>query len=280
MKVNVIFLCSLLVTPPLYATCEQAQEYYDQAIHSNTLDKAIIYYQQSAHLCKNYAVYYEQGKTLIKLNYLDKALDSFKQALKFSTKNSNSEAKALAQIARVYFEQGQLQQASFYIEEAYTIGKQRSVQWIIHLRQAIDIKNTTHIASVKEINQLLLIQKGNFSITQPTIKLNSITFESSSAELTTQGHQQVIELGKALINILKDSQQVWLIGHTDKKGENSYNMKLSKHRAKAVKQALIHSNKKLVSILKTQGKGEDQLKYFGDNEDDHRLNRRVEINIL
>lgn len=260
------------------AECEQAQAYFKQATDSTSPEQALNYFQQSLQLCENYAAYYEQGKLLFKLNRLDEALNSFKQAHRLTLANSKPEANALARIALVQFKQGALQQAGIYIDKAYDIAQQQSPDWILRLRKNIDLYSADHIASADEINQTLATGK-SFGV-KPKIKFNSITFKLNSTEFTRQGLQQVQELAKVLSDKLSASQPALLIGHTDKTGTEAYNLTLSERRAEAVKQTLLTAHPELKGLLKTQGKGESELRYLGDTEQDHQLNRRVEVQLL
>ncbi|MEE9398564.1 MAG: OmpA family protein [Methylococcales bacterium] len=277
MKKNYLLILSLLFSHPLYADCQQGEIIFNQATANKNLQQALDEFQQSATLCPNYTVYYEQGRTLFKLERSDEALQSFKQALHYSEANSGNEANALARIALVYFKKDAMQQASLYVEKAYIISKQNSPHWILRLRKDIDIQNASHIASAKEIKQALLDGK-NFGV-RTKIKFNSITFKFNSTEFTPQGQQQVAELGKALVDHLTDRQQALIIGHTDKIGDETYNQTLSEQRAEKVKKALVGINPAYSRRIKTQGKGESELRYFGDSEQDHQLNRRVEMQL-
>lgn len=281
MKITPFFILTLLFSNASYADCQQAKPYYDQAIiakKDKNLEQALANFKQSAELCPRYAVYFEQGKVLVKLNQLDGAIASYTKALNFSKTGSSEKANLFASIAIVYFKQGSLQQASVYAEQAYEIKKQNSPENIVNLRKAIDLKNATHVSTAEEINQTLFAKKA-FGV-KPKVKFNSITFKFNSTELTSQGKQQVHELSKVLLTSLKDDNQALLIGHTDKIGEESYNLVLSTQRAEAVKQALINQNSDFSGSLKTVGKGESELRYQGDSEQDHQLNRRVEMELL
>lgn len=269
----------LLFSSSVYAECDKAKALFDEAISykkNKDFRLALNAFQQAAELCPNYSVLYQQGLTLVKLNRFDDALNSFKKALNHSDKNSKNEANALARIALIYTQKNALQKAGVFIEEAYNINKDNSPDWILRLRKAIDIQSMNHIASASEINQVITSAKRSFGV-KPKISFNSITFKFNSTEFTTEGQKQVIELSKALAD---SNQRALLIGHTDQKGDALYNMELSKRRAEAVKQELINKAPALNKTLETQGKGEEELRYLGNDETDHQLNRRVVMQLL
>jgi len=268
----------LLFSTTLYAECEQAGSLFNQAIKNANTEQALNLFQQSAKLCQNYAVYYEQGKTLFKLNRREQALRSFKQALNYTEANSKNEANTLARIALVHLKIKKLHPATVYIEQAYNINHQKSAKWMLRLRRDIDIDKSNHIASADEIN-LALLDGRAFGVS-PKVQFNSITFKYNSTEFTANGQRQIEELAMALSAKLNSKQSALLIGHTDKTGDRVYNLTLSKQRAEAVKRALLARNAKFKGLLQTRGKGESDLKYPGDTEQDHRLNRRVEMQLL
>lgn len=76
---------------------------------------------------------------------------------------------------------------------------------------------------------------------------------------------------------------VIIIGHTDSKGSNSYNMELSKKRAESVKQWLIDQAGINSKRIETTGKGESEPVApntnpdGSDNPEGRQKNRRVEI---
>jgi len=86
-----------------------------------------------------------------------------------------------------------------------------------------------------------------------------------------------------LINFLehnkKDLSEYIILGHTDTKGSNDYNLKLSFKRAETVKKILLENgiSPKNVTIL---GKGEGNLAVSTPNDTKHPANRRAEVKIL
>jgi len=85
--------------------------------------------------------------------------------------------------------------------------------------------------------------------------------------------------------ILKDnpSVKVTIEGHTDSKGSDTYNQRLSERRAKAVKQYLVSRGIE-ASRLETIGKGEsepiaDNSKNGRDNPEGRAMNRRAELKV-
>lgn len=85
-----------------------------------------------------------------------------------------------------------------------------------------------------------------------------------------------------LIQFTKDHvykiSHVTVDGHASKPGSDAYNLKLSKKRAQRMSKILLDLgiDKKL---LEFDGKGKKQLISYGNDEADHKLNRRVEVKV-
>ncbi len=257
--------------------CDLARILFQQATQATELANQQTLLQQSLAACPSFAAYYDYGRLLLKQKQYDAALIHFKQAWHQSRAQSPEETKALAQLARVHFEQKNPAQAAVYIEKAYANQQNASPNWILQLRQDIDLANANRVTPAEEI-QLTMLAGKDFGVT-PKMQFNSITFHFDSTELTKQGQQQVLELGKVLKQ-LSAGKTVRLIGHTDQIGDSGYNQALSERRAQAVRTLLVQKYPQLQGLLTTQGKGESELKYTGNEEKDHQLNRRVEVEWL
>jgi len=275
---NYALLILVLLSAPIFADCDIAQPYYEQAMESKKnkqFKQALAFINKAAAHCQDQSIYYTQGKILFKLGRLDEALASFELANKNRGFNKNANANALARIALVHFKKDEMLKASSFIEQAHELNQQNSPSWLVRLRKDIDFKKAQHIISAGEINTVVgveLASKGAGAVIR--VNFNSITFKFNSTELTQSGVEQVNELGKFLV---ADIKTVTLIGHTDKQGNTDYNMRLSINRAIAVKQRILQQHPKLVGFIQTDGKGESDLRYLGDTEKDHQLNRRVEM---
>ena len=84
-----------------------------------------------------------------------------------------------------------------------------------------------------------------------------------------------------LIKILNDFPKmiIEISGHTDNRGSNSYNKRLSLARAKAVKDYLIQKGID-GERLKVKGFGEEQSIAPNNSDEGRRINRRVEFKII
>jgi outer membrane protein OmpA-like peptidoglycan-associated protein len=109
----------------------------------------------------------------------------------------------------------------------------------------------------------------------PSIDLY-VHFEFDQSALTMSDARIAVDaLGKALKDTRLASMSFEIIGHTDARGTDEYNLKLSRDRADAVRSRLIQFHGVDASRLKAEGRGKRELKDPAHPE--HELNRRVQI---
>lgn len=87
-----------------------------------------------------------------------------------------------------------------------------------------------------------------------------VYFDYNSAEIVQRAIPDLMELGKALSNPDLRGGTFLLGGHTDAKGGEEYNQKLSERRAAAVKKFLLDKFQLPEDTLVTAGYGKEQLK--------------------
>lgn len=109
---------------------------------------------------------------------------------------------------------------------------------------------------------------------RPTIDL-TIYFDFNSAEISPKAVPTLVELGKALSSDALKGTRFLLAGHTDAKGGNAYNLKLSQRRADAIRQFLVAQFKVEEQRLLAIGYGEEQPKNTANPNADE--NRRVQV---
>lgn len=112
-------------------------------------------------------------------------------------------------------------------------------------------------------------------LSEGKISTNGILFDSGSANIQPQSLGIVRQISQVLMQ--DESIKLKIVGHTDADGSNEANLKLSKARAKAVKDALVNIYNISADRLETDGKGESEP--VGDNgtPDGKAQNRRVEF---
>lgn len=104
-----------------------------------------------------------------------------------------------------------------------------------------------------------------------------VLFDFDSATIKDDSLALLEEFGKAFQNdLLKDAVFV-IAGHTDSKGADAYNLKLSHRRAEAVKQALVSQYQIEEHRLIIKAYGEEKPFASNDTEEGRAQNRRVEF---
>lgn len=108
------------------------------------------------------------------------------------------------------------------------------------------------------------------------IAQNDLLFQTGKSVILQSSFNSLNKLAKWL----KENSQfnLDLIGHTDSQGSESYNLKLSQNRAKAVKQYLENQGVGATRIL-SSGKGESEPIASNDTAEGRTKNRRVEFTI-
>ena len=146
-----------------------------------------------------------------------------------------------------------------------------------HVRD-LDFSQHERVIPSTEISRSLIVQDSRSFSVEPGINL-PVQFAYDCSDLTRKGMAQAAELGEALVDPGLQNKQISLIGHTDKRGSDEYNLQLSRERAATVKQFLVANFAIDPARIHTEGHGERELLYYGDNEKDHALNRRVEVKV-
>lgn len=137
----------------------------------------------------------------------------------------------------------------------------------------IDDVRVTRLDQPKVEKPLIIVGYPEIKVDQ-TYVLKNILFEFDSYQLIGSSFT---ELDKWVVVIKsKKDWKITLTGHTDERGTDEYNLKLSKQRVQQVADYLVAQgiNGKRISII---GEGKKKPLSLGKEEKDHSLNRRVEI---
>ena len=107
-----------------------------------------------------------------------------------------------------------------------------------------------------------------------TVTLENIRFEFNSARLTPSAEVALDRVVQALRS--QPNSQVEVAGHTDSRGNDSYNMRLSRQRAESVRGYLVRGGIN-ANRISAQGYGETQPVASNDTDAGRAQNRRVEM---
>jgi outer membrane protein OmpA-like peptidoglycan-associated protein len=119
-----------------------------------------------------------------------------------------------------------------------------------------------------------LIDEGKVGV---AIELNTIEFNTGSAQLTLAKNRELDQLAEELLN--KPNIRIKIDGHTDNVGNFDANMRLSDERAAAVKAYLV-GHGVASSRIQTEGFGSKKPIATNDTEEGRSKNRRVEFTIV
>lgn len=147
-------------------------------------------------------------------------------------------------------------------EEKQSLDKNIEINKIISEEKIIP-KNENNDKIQSEINIIL--------------KNGKIIFKRLSTDVTVKSEITIEKIAKLLnqnINI-----KIEVAGHTDAKGEESFNQYISLKRAKSVKKMLISFGVDILRV-KAKGYGESQPIVNNDGDGYSIINRRVEFNII
>ena len=110
-----------------------------------------------------------------------------------------------------------------------------------------------------------------------TLVLQNVNFEFNKSTLTA-GAQDVLRGVAKGLNSQKDLK-VEIAGHTDSKGSDSYNLRLSNERAASVRSFLISQSVSPTQLV-SKGYGEAQPVATNSTDAGRAQNRRVEFRVL
>jgi outer membrane protein OmpA-like peptidoglycan-associated protein/tetratricopeptide (TPR) repeat protein len=134
-----------------------------------------------------------------------------------------------------------------------------------------DIPNTAAFQQVEKDVELKKVAVGS------KIILKNIFFDFDKATLRPESTNELQRLTKLLNDV--PTMKIEISGHTDSKGANDYNLKLSDNRAKAVVDYLIKAGIP-ANRLVYKGYGEEQPIATNETDEGRQLNRRTEFKIL
>jgi outer membrane protein OmpA-like peptidoglycan-associated protein len=134
-----------------------------------------------------------------------------------------------------------------------------------------------HEEIIKDIKLFPLKKEGTTESDKPTVRL-MVFFDYDKATLRPESYTDL----KNAIEFLKDNPRVYaeIAGHTDRRGTDEYNDKLSQDRASSVASYIVVNGHIDPARVKPVGYGKRSLLFNGDTEEIHQANRRVEMVLI
>jgi len=109
------------------------------------------------------------------------------------------------------------------------------------------------------------------------LTLKGVNFETNSATLTP-GSSSILDQAAAVLK-QRPNAKVEVQGHTDARGKDAYNLKLSDRRAAAVLKYLVGAGVN-AGMLSSKGYGESSPVASNDTEEGRAQNRRVDLKFV
>ncbi|PWH84524.1 OmpA family protein [Algibacter marinivivus] len=161
-----------------------------------------------------------------------------------------------------------------YIDIPRFIEQENVLKYLkFHLNNLKDNQEHLYITNLKVAEGGVDLRRKLLS--EGKISTNGILFDSGSANIQPQSLGIIRQISQVLMQ--DENIKLNIVGHTDADGTEDSNLKLSKARADAVKNALINIYKVSGDRLQTDGKGESEPVGDNSSSDGKAQNRRVEF---
>jgi outer membrane protein OmpA-like peptidoglycan-associated protein len=274
------------------AQCEQATALYQKAVGQGVDgQEKIRLLEQSLEVCKSYAAFYELGKAYAVNGQIEPAIKALDNALGYAMNDVPKKIKVCQVKARVYGRYGKTDDAVLWYKTALKMCRQYSGEDKKQIEgttkeienELMELEKKAPDAIVTSAQIASTLSKG-MDLTRdiavvgvvPSVDLR-VNFAYDSSALTDKGKRQVEELMKALTAPGFQGNRFKLVGHTDLRGTDEYNLQLSRNRAETVKTYLLQHSKIDPKRIDVEGRGKKEPLYSRNTEDAHALNRRVEV---
>jgi len=152
-------------------------------------------------------------------------------------------------------------------EEEKSEETQKNIEKIIEQNFEEEKKQTQTLPSKENIQEQI----------NKVLENNSIMFQRMSYNVTTQSQDTIEKIAQILIQ--NPQIKIEVAGHTDAKGDDSFNQMISEQRANSVKNLLIALGVE-ENRLSAKGYGETMPLVPNDKDGYSLTNRRVEFNII
>lgn len=271
----------LLAAHSYAADCNLAQQHFSKGLAAGKNDQwqeSQQWLSKSVAQCNRFDNWYLLGQAEQQLKNYAAALSAFEDARRYA-KGNDEKATAIARYAEVQSQQGLIAEPLTLLHEARKIHT-NPPPWITQLALKLDTKRIDEPLTIAQVTGAL----NNRSIkifnldTKPSINV-SINFKYNSVDVIGKSRKSIDVLAEALADKSFDDRAITVVGHSDARGDEQYNQKLSERRAQSIAQLLVAKVPKLRGRLKVVGFGEKKPLYSGSSEHDYLLNRRIEVQL-
>lgn len=253
---------------------EKAQALADPQAKAALLAEALA-------LCPDANIGYRLAVARLEANDAQGALAALAQARESLDSSRPGAKRLLAAIegrrSQAYLQQEDIPLALAHIEAAIDTEGSGELGWLWQVRKAVDLHPKRQQLDQAGISRSLVASRSIGAVQRIDLY---ILFDTDRDRPNAEGMAQARELGKALAGQAGAMGKALIIGHTDRRGGDAYNDDLSRRRAEQVTALIGQWHPELQGKLKAKGKGEAQPRHPGDSDEDYRLNRRVEVQLI
>lgn len=271
MKTSYFIILGLLATlSTAYGECEKAKDYYERAVSPGVeWGDRVRLLNLSLEDCESFAAYYELGKACFMNGKPHDAINALNRAAVKFARTDREKAMTYHAMARVHLSGGDEEKATICYRKSLGFSGNKMVE--SELMKLEKGRMGSVVSSDKIVSTW---QKCKSIDVVPSIDV-PVHFNFNSWDLTEKGRRQAEEIAKAMMRM--GSFRFRLIGHTDSRGDDDYNDRLSLKRAQSVRDYILRTSRIDAAAISAEGKGERRLLYHDNTEDAHALNRRVEV---
>jgi len=279
----------LISLPALGGDCDRAREYYEKAqkmkVSQNptlVLIKKEQLYKKAIKLCPDYAKAHNNlGDVYEKQGRFEEAIAEYNKAIELAPEAPY----AYFGLGDIYYKTRPAEAKKWYEEGL----KYAPTDALTNRRLALvsDIQKSG-VIKAETIRGMLSTTRGPGEVVSISFGEGLIPFDFDKYNIRPDAKPQLDEIGRALKGLLASSKDISverrkmpvieIAGHTDIRGMDEYNLRLSKNRAESVVNYLVYNFNIPKEGLMPKGYGERvPLCGTGDTKPCHALNRRVEI---
>ncbi len=132
------------------------------------------------------------------------------------------------------------------------------------------------VATVQEVRQAMTVLGATESALEVKVELPAdVLFDFDKADVRSDAAQALGRLATVIRGF--PTGRVEIVGHTDAKGNDAYNQKLSERRAESVKRWLVEREKIVADRITIRGAGKTRPVADNATEAGRQKNRRVEV---
>jgi outer membrane protein OmpA-like peptidoglycan-associated protein len=259
-----------------------------ERITASADDEATVLLNQSIDECPTYDAY----ETLAEhLALSDSGRDNANAIDAFVTAHakaptSKDRAQSLFQYAALLNRRGDPQNAYPLIQQAVALDPSRTsiknlaseINAKIENPKPEEITRALRYSQFKPLKVGMVGRKGVQTTNGGGAQVNlPINFETNSTAVDEGTRVNVGKLADALSDASMSGQKIVFIGHSDQRGDDTYNETLSRARAKAIEDAVLELKPQLRGSITFEGHGAREPVNLGTDEASLRANRRLQV---